>query len=111
MNFDDILISVTFTTCDALRTLHGPASDLRMNVRGPTTSAEDGTSPPPYSFIRVSRPDLLYVEGHPKVPRCIDSLDWLTIRVSWPLLLSTSRSLDEEHRGALRVVHDDARVP
>jgi hypothetical protein len=35
----------------------------------------------PYSLIHVSRPDMMYVEGHPKVPRSIDSLNWLTIRV------------------------------
>jgi len=32
-------------------------------------------------LIHVSRPDLLYVESHPKVPRRVDSLDWLTVRV------------------------------
>jgi hypothetical protein len=41
MNFDNVLISVTFITRDSLRTLHAPASDPIMSVRDPTTPAED----------------------------------------------------------------------
>jgi len=48
MNFDNILISVTFATCDSWRKLHTPASDLRMSVRGTTTSAENETVFLPY---------------------------------------------------------------
>jgi hypothetical protein len=45
--------------------------------------------------------------GQPKIPSCIDPLDWFTEDLYWQGLLEISQCLKEEHSDVLRDVEGD----